>query len=116
MAELQVQRVNKAGVADIDAGLVAASAGGDSVGSSSNLMLVFKNVNAASRTITIAAPVATKDCGNLGELTVDPITLTVAQDNVALLAVPAGYADQQLFSWTYDDETDVTVGVFVANP
>lgn len=116
MAVLTPQRIDKAGVADLSAALSAADVAGDSVPSSAGLFVVMENGDVSPHTLTVAAPVATKDCGNLGALDVDPIVLTVAAGAIGVLALPAGYANLGVFEWTYDDVTNVTVGVFVANP
>ena len=104
MATLTVQRVSKAGIADLAGALTAAAAAGDEVDSASVLLVVM-------------APVATADCGSYGSLPVAALTLTVAAGDTGFLTIPAGYRDSDNnFAWTYDDETGVTVGVFSLAP
>lgn len=116
MAELTAQSVSKAGVTDLATALVSADVAGDSVTSASGLIVVMQNGDASPHTLTVARPAATTDVGNLGTLAVEDITLTVAAGDFGLVAIPAGYADQGVFSWTYDAVTSVSIGVFVAAP
>lgn len=117
MALLTVNAIQKAGIADIDAVLVAADVAGDSVDASSGIFIAVKNADASPHTLTIARPVPTSDCGNLGELPVSDITLVVAAADTGFLAVPLGYANGNGdFAWTYDGITSVTVGVFSIAP
>ena len=117
MATLTVTAVTKAGIADIDTGLAAADVAGDTVDASSGLLVAMFNGDAAPHTLTIAAPSATANCGNLGTLDVDPITLVVAAGDTGLLAIPLGYSDaSNNFTWTYDAITSVTIGVFSLAP
>ena len=117
MALLTVQSVSKAGIADAIGALAAADVAGDSIGSSAGILIVVDNADASPHTLTIAAPVASADCGNLGALDVDPITLVVAAGNTGFLTVPLGYGDaSNNFAWTYDAVTSVTVGVFSLAP
>ena len=115
MALLTPQRISKVGITNISSALVAADTAGDSVISASGLVIVMENADSGSHTLTVAAPVATKDCGNLGALAVAPVTLAVAAGGIGAVTIPAGYSSQSLFEWTYDAVTDVTIGVFVAN-
>lgn len=117
MATLTVQRVSKAGIADLASALTAAAAAGDEVDSASGLLVVMANGDASPHTLTVAAPVATADCGSYGSLPVAALTLTVAAGDTGFLTIPAGYRDSDNnFAWTYDDETGVTVGVFSLAP
>lgn len=116
MALLAVTSISKAGEADLDAILAAAAAGGDDVAASSGLLVVMKNADASPHTLTVAAPVASQDCGNLGSLDVDPIALVVAAADTGVVTIPLGYAVNGLFSWTYDAETSVTIGVVSLAP
>lgn len=117
MAELTVNSIQKAGIADISAVLVAADVAGDSVGSSSGIFIAMTNGDASPHTLTVAAPSATADCGNLGELAVEDITLVVAASNTGFVSIPLGYIDGSgNFSWTYDAITSVTIGVFSIAP
>jgi hypothetical protein len=117
MAELTVQRVSKAGIADMAGALEAAAALGDSVDNASGLLVVMGNGDASPHTLTVAAPTATTDCGNFGSLPVADLTLVVAAGDIGFLTIPPGYRDSDnLFSWTYDGVTDVTIGVFSLAP
>ncbi len=117
MAKLTVNSIQKAGIADLDAVLVAADVAGDSVDQSSGIFIAMKNADAAPHTLTVAKPAASADCGNLGALTVDDITLVVAAADIGFVSIPQGYVDSGGdFSWTYDAITSVTVGVFSIAP
>lgn len=117
MALLSVTSVSKAGIADLDAVLAAADALGDSVDASTGLLIVLKNDDAGPHTLTIAKPVASADCGNLGSLPVADIVLTVAGSDIGFLTVPSGYANgSNDFAWLYDAVTSVTIGVFSLAP
>ena len=56
MALLTVQRISKAGTADLIAALTAAGAAGDTVTSSNGLLVVVDNADASPHTLTVAAP------------------------------------------------------------
>jgi len=117
MAELTVQPVTKAGIADLLGALAAAAAAGDSVVSASGLLLVVNNADASPHTVTIPAPVDTTVAGSYGEVDVDDMTLVVAAGDAGAITIPLGYVSGAgVFSWTYDDVTDVTVGVFSLAP
>lgn len=117
MAVLTVNSISKAGIVDIDADLVSADVAGDSVNSSSGLMVVMKNADASLHTLTVASPTASVNCGGYGSLDVDPIVLSVAAGDVGFLSIPSAYVDGNGdFSWTYDAVTSVTIGVFSIAP
>ena len=117
MALLTVNSIQKAGIADISAVLVAADVAGDSVGSSSGIFLAMANGDGSPHTLTVAAPAASADCGNLGSLDIDPITLVVATGDTGFVSIPLGYVDGSgNFAWTYDAITSVTIGVFSIAP
>lgn len=117
MATLTVQRVSKAGIADVAGALAAAAALGDEVDSASGLLVVMANGDASPHTLTVAAPVANTACGNFGSLPVADLTLVVAAGDIGFLTIPPGYRDSDgNYAWTYDDVTDVTVGVFSLAP
>lgn len=115
MAKLTVQNVTPAGLA-LSASLAAAAALGDSVDSSSGLVLVVENADAGSHTVTLTAPVATAQAGNYGQQTVADIAVAVAAGTTQLITIPAGFAELGVFSWTYDSETGVSVGVLSLTP
>ncbi len=117
MAELTVLAIQKAGIADISAVLVAADVAGDTVGSSSGIFIAMANGDASPHTLTVAAPTATTDCGNFGELDVEDITLVVAAGDTGFVSIPLAYIDGSGdFAWTYDAITSVTIGVFSIAP
>jgi len=117
MATLTVNSIQKSGIADLDAVLVAAAALGDDYPASSGTFVVMKNADVSPHTLTVAAPSSTTDSDNLGELAVEDITLIVAAADVGFVSIPAGYVDGSgNYAWTYDAETSVTVGVFSIAP
>lgn len=117
MAALTVQRVSKAGIDDLATALAAADVAGDEVPSASGLLVVVQNADASAHTLTVAAPVASVECGGYGALDVDAMTLVVAAGDIGFLAIPREYADANNdLAWTYDDVTSVTVGVFSIAP
>jgi len=113
MADLAVQQISKAGIADLSGALAAAEVGGDAVRASSGLLIVVENADASPHTATIARPQATVNTGAFGDADLEDITLVVAAGDIGGVTVPAGYKDANNdFAITYDDVTDVTVGVF----
>lgn len=117
MATLTVNAIQKAGLADLDAILVAAAAAGDDYPASSGTFIVMKNADVSTHTLTIAAPAASANCGNLGALPVAAMTLVVLAADIGFISVPPGYVDGSgNYAWTYDDETSVTIGVFSIAP
>lgn len=117
MASLLVTRVSKAGIPNAAGALDPADVAGDDVVSASGLLIVMENKDVGAHTLTVAAPSATADCGNLGELAVEDITLVVAAGEFGFLTIPAGYADaSNNFAWTYDDVTSLAIGVFSLAP
>ena len=116
MAELTVRSVTKAGINDLSTALASADAVGDSVKQAQELLIVMENADSGAHTLTVAAPIATTECGNFGELPVADLTLVVAAADIGILTIPAGYGDGVDFSWTYDDVTSVKIGVFSLAP
>lgn len=116
MADLTVTPITKTGVVDITAAMVAADIAGDQAPSSSGIFLAVTNGDAGAHTVTVTAPAATVNCGNLGELTVEDIVLSVGAGATAFLAVPLGYSDVGFFKFAYDAVASVTVGVFSIAP
>ena len=113
MATLTPQQISKAGILDLNGALAAADVAGDAVRAAGGLLIVMENLDVAPHTLTIAAPAATANCGNLGDLAVAAIALVVAAGDTGLLHVPAGYVDSSNnFTWTYDAVTTVSIGVF----
>jgi hypothetical protein len=117
MAELTVNAIQKVGTPDIDADLTAADVAGDSYKQSSGTFIMMSNADASPHTLTVAAIASTTDTPNLGALDVENIVLTVGAGKVGLVSVPSGYTDADgNYSWTYDDVTAVTIGVFSIAP
>lgn len=112
MAKLIPVSITPAGL-DIEAGLAAAAAAGDSVDFTSNMIIVMKNADVGSHTLTIAAPVSSGVVPNFGDQTVSDIVVAVPAAETREVVVPAGYSVNGVVSWTYDDETSVTIGVVV---
>ena len=117
MALLTPTRISKAGIADLLASLGAADAAGDSVVAANGLLVVMSNIDASPHTLTVAAPVATTRKAGFGDLSVSALNLTVAAGgDFGLITIPAEYAVSNEYSWTYDDVTGVTIGVFSLSP
>lgn len=117
MALLSVTPITKFGIANMSAALVATDPTGDSVDASSGIFLFIENAGIITHTVTVAKPSATTDCGNLGSLVVEDLVVTIAVDDNAVLAIPLGYTDANgKFSWTYDTELNVNIGVFSLAP
>ncbi len=98
---------------------VAASAGGDKIlpaSGASFLILEFKNVNVASRTVTITPAVSSKLIAGLGTVTIPAMVLALAQDDEAVVKIPLAAfqdpADANKVAVTYDDEADVSLRAF----
>ena len=112
MAILTVLPITKAGV-DLTASLVAADVANDTIIASSSLLIYAKTTNASPSTITVTSPVSTVDCGNLGDLDVDPLVFTLlANTGEQAFTIPLGYASNGLITLVYSAVTDVKVGVF----
>ncbi len=116
MAELTVQAITKAGLAGVSAALASADVAGDTVKQAQELLIVMDNTDSSPHTLTVAAPAATAECGDLGSLAVSDLTLVVANGNIGFLTIPSGYGDGAEFSWTYDDVTSLAIGVFSLAP
>lgn len=117
MALQTINRISKAGIADSASVYVAAESGGDSVIASGGLLIEMSNGDGSPHTLTVAAPSASANCGNLGALDVDPLTLVVAAGDVGKLVIPAGYANSSAqFDWTYDAVTSVNIAVYTLQP
>lgn len=111
MAKLTVQPITPDGL-DLDDSLAAAAAAGDNVDSASGLLLWMKNADVGPHTLTIDAPVATAQAGGFGSQAIADIVVAVPAGESRGITIPAGYAVLGVVSWTYDDETGVSVGVF----
>lgn len=104
MATLSAQPVTHAGLTPT---LTTASAGGDACKSGTGVLLVVKNGDAASHTVTLVTP------GTVDGLAIAERTVTVAASATAYVPVTDTYRSPTtgLASWTYDAVTSVTVGV-----
>ena len=112
MAKLTVNAINETGLNPADT-LVAADVLGDSVPATDSIFIYASNADVATRTITVAAPVATVSCAGYGNLVVPDLTFSVPTGEERAFRIPQGYAENGVFSWTYDAVTALTVGVFV---
>jgi len=116
MAILTVTPIQKSGLVSLTAELTAADAAGDQYDASSGTFIVMENGDAAPHTLTVTAPAASAQCGNLGALPVADITLVVAAGATGLVSIPSGYADTGDYKWSYDAVTSVKIGVFSIAP
>src|SRR5690349_12331002 len=107
MAALATSTVPLTGL-QLDAQLVAATSGGDTCATGAGVLLVVKNGDASSHTVTLATP-GTVD----GDLAVADRTITVAAGKTELIPVTSRYRDPSSgrAAITYDGVTSVTVGV-----
>lgn len=115
MAALEFNAVDKTGV-EIASLLVAASSGGDTFPTGTAGIIVVNNGDGSPHTVTIAAPVATKNCPPYGNQAVAAIAVVVPAGEEHIFTVPGGYGVNSLISLTYDAVTSVTVGGIVATP
>lgn len=111
MALLSYVNVSKTGF-ELDAQLTAASAGGDQFEAANGVFFAFANGDASSKTVTIAAPVATTNCGEYGSLTVSNLSYVVPAGETWIFTVPTGYQSAGKFSLTYSAVTSCKVGGF----
>jgi len=107
MAALATNSVPLTGL-QLDAQLVAATAGGDTAPTGAGVLLVVKNADAGSHTVTLAIPLEID-----GDRKVPDRTVTVAAGKTELIPVTARYRDPSSgrAAITYDAVTSVTVGV-----
>lgn len=92
----------------LDAQLIAATAGGDDAPTGAGIFLVVKNADASSHTVTLVTP-GTVD----GDLAVADRAVTVAAGKTQMIPLTATYRDPATgrASITYDAVTSVTVAV-----
>lgn len=107
VAALTTHAVPREGL-QLDAQLVAATAGGDTAATGAGVLLVVKNADAASHTVTLATPQVVD-----GDLAVADRTVTVAAGTTQVIPLTATYRDPAtgLASITYDGVTSVSVAV-----
>jgi type IV secretory pathway TraG/TraD family ATPase VirD4 len=93
----------------LDAALVAASAGGDTAQTGAGVFLAVKNADASSHTVTLATP-GTLD----GDLAVADRAVVVAAGKTELIPLTSRYRDPATgrAAITYDAVTSVTVAPF----
>ena len=115
MAALAFNAVDKSGV-ELSSLLVAAAAGGDTFPTGNDGVIVVNNGDASPHTVTIAAPVATKNCPPYGNQSVANIAVVIPAGEQHIFTVPSGYGVSSLISLTYDAVTSVTIGGILANP
>lgn len=110
MATLTTKVIPHAGLLLADADYAAASSGGDKAATGSGVLLLVKNGDAASHTVTLAVP------QTVDTLAVSARTVTVPAGDTAVIPLQDLYKNPstQLASWTYDAVTSVTVAVIRA--
>jgi hypothetical protein len=106
MAALATNVVPLTGL-QLDAGLVAATSGGDNATTGAGVLLVVKNTDSASHTVTLATP------GTVNGLAIADRSVTVAAGKTELIPLVADYRDPATgrAAITYDAVTSVSVGV-----
>lgn len=111
MATLAVKVVPHAGLITAPADYVAASAGGDESVTGAGVLLVVKNGDAASHTVTLAVP------ETVDALAVASRAVAVPAGDTAYIPLQDLYRDPVtgLASWTYDAVTSMTVAVIRAS-
>lgn len=110
MAELVIQTIDREGGITQAA---AAVAGDTFQGHPGNVVFVTNADGAVTRTITIAAvndPLSTPQAGNVD---LPDIAIVVGISSSDLFHVPPAYVSAGVVSMTYDDESDLTIGVGV---
>lgn len=107
MAALTTNVVPLTGL-QLDALLVAATSGGDDAPTGAGVLLVVKNADSASHTVTLATP-ATVD----GDLAIADRAVTVAAGKTEFIPLTGRYRNPTTgrASITYDAVTSVTVAV-----
>jgi len=78
----------------------------------SGLLLVARNNDSSSATLTISPNSATTNTSQYGSVDVDDLTYVLAQDAVAYFTIPAGYATNNVVTFELDNETDFEIGAF----
>ena len=109
MAQIDIQKVDKSSQTLTYS---AASSGGDTFLSHNGVFAHAKNVNAGTRTITIAALVDPLLTQKAGSLAVPDIVITVPATGDSLFSVPPSHIGLGgVVTMTYDDETDLSIAV-----
>lgn len=110
MAELAIQIIDREG----GISQAAASAGGDTFkGHPGNVVFVTNADGVATRTITIIAVNDPLNTPQAGEIDLPDIAVVIGISSSDLFHVPPAYVSNGTVSLTYDDETDLTIGVAV---
>lgn len=114
MAELAIQEFDRTGAITLSA---AASAGDTFKGVPGNI-IVARNADSSTATITITAvndPLNTVEAGSLDipNITVVVPAVSGAVSGVKVIHVPSAYVSAGVVSMTYDSVTALTIGVGV---
>lgn len=106
VAALSASVVPLAGL-QLDGVLAAAAVGGDDAPTGAGVLLVVKNGDSGSHTVTLVTP------GTVNGLAIADRTVTVAAGKTELIPLTADYRDPATgrASITYDGVTSVSVGV-----
>lgn len=110
MAELIIQTIDREGGFTV----AAASAGGDTFKGHPGNIVRADNANGVStRTITVIAVNDPLSTPQAGDVDLPDIVLVVGISSSDIFHVPPAYVNAGTVSMTYDDETDLTIGVGV---
>jgi hypothetical protein len=110
MAIIASIKISKTG-SDILSALTAA-ADGDDVVYKSGTLIIARNNDASSSTLTIAKDASTTDTPNYGSLAVADLTFILAQNAVTYFTLPPGYSINNNVNLAISNATDFEVGVF----
>jgi hypothetical protein len=117
MAELTVYPITKESIRLGGANLVSADNGGDTVPVASDLIFYVDNsLGAGVKTVTVAAPIASKNCVGYGEVAIEDMEVVVGVASEKAFRVPLGYADDGKITITYTGVNNLFVGVFSISP
>jgi hypothetical protein len=116
MAALNYISIPSTGVA-FESSLVAADVSlTDTFPADTGKVFAVANADASPHTVTIVAPVSSTVCGSFGSLDIEDKVITIPAGETQLFTLPLGYSETGLFTFAYDDVTDVTVGGFALSP
>jgi len=110
MAIIASAVISKTG-SDILSSLTAAVDGDDIVYKSGSL-IVARNNDVTSSTLTIVKHSSTTDTPNYGSLAVADLTFVLAQNAVTYFTLPSGYSVNNNVNLAISNATDFEVGVF----
>lgn len=97
-------------LSDQDLGLTATAEAGDQVLNDGNIILIFQNLNASDRTITMATGGTVKTSS--GSLAIADVTLTISQNEIKAIGPfdPNAFNDSSGYlQLTYDAHEDLNV-------